>query len=142
CAEDTNYYHHGVYWCAYRYQGVEDLDPLVLRFARAINGNFQVVSIDGFDELVAKLRGPRYQEARPQRLVAVEVPHEAPTLDMQPVDGRSLNDIDLPVARARLVQYCQELDIPVPERPTNEWVVGQLVDRNLAVQEGGTVTPT
>ena len=142
-------YRHGIYWCTRDGGSADDFDedelhPLVRDLARVIGGNFHAVPIEGFDELVAGTLWPRYQaepslawtNPRPTR----EGP--APTSDMQPVEGIGAESLDLVLARARLVQYCEALDIRVPEKPDDGWVLDQMADRNLVRERGAGVVPT
>jgi len=60
-------FRHGVFWCA---RSANNLDPLVREFADRIGGNFQLVTIEGFDELLEDLWG-RYEQSPQARNHAV-----------------------------------------------------------------------
>lgn len=148
-AEQAGNYRRGVYWCT-RDGGAADsfdqasLHPLVHDLARTIGGNFNVIPIEGFDELVADTLWPQYQaqphliQAPPPRL-SQEPP---PTPDMRLVEGTEASDLDLTLARARILQYCEALDIPSPAEPGDRWTIAQMVDRNLVSSRGGDRIPT
>ena len=148
-AEAAGTYRRGVYWCTPDGGPADAFDfgklhPLVRDLAQAIGGNFSVVPIDGFDELVADMLWPRYQ-ARPDLIQAPprrQSRGPAPTADMRPVEGSGPEDLDLALARARVVQYCEALDIWVPPKPEDQWVVDQMVERNLLREEGGALVST
>ena len=148
-AEQAGTYRRGIYWCTRDGGPAEafdegELHPLVHDLAQTVGGNFNVVPIEGFDELVADLLWPRYQ-AQPE-LIQAPPPRAsqgpAPTSDMRLVDGTGPEDLDLALASARVLQYCEALDIWTPDRPDDSWTLGQLVDRNLAVKRDGMHVPT
>lgn len=58
-AEAVNNYRNGIYWCALDYdeKNPDSLAPLVHELATQIQRNFQVVCIDGFDEVMDALSG-------------------------------------------------------------------------------------
>ena len=148
-AEQASMYRRGVYWCTPDGGPAEAFDfgklhPLVHDLARTIGGNFNVVPIGGFDELVAGTLWPRYL-ARPDLIQAPPRPLSdgpPPTPDMRLIERASVADLDLALARARVVQYCEALDIWVPERPDDTWVIEQMGNRNLVRGSEAPVVPT
>lgn len=148
-AEATGLYKHGIYWCTRDGVSEDGLDesalhPLVHQLAQTIGGNFSAVPIRGFDELVADTLWPRFQ-AQPDLVRSTPRPaatRPAPTPDMTPVEGFSLDDLDLTLARARVIQYCEAIDIPVPATVGPDWIVDQMIDQNLVRRRDGTVLPT
>jgi hypothetical protein len=143
-AEAADYYRHGIYWCMLKSERVDDLAPPVHDLARTIGKNFQIVPIDGFDELMEELWA-RYQGAQPARPTPADAspPTESPTLDMAPASGVGIEDLELATVRSRIVQYCERLDIRVPQPVERAWVLEQLIRQNLAVRErDGSVRPT
>lgn len=148
-AERAGHYRRGVYWCTRDGGPAEtfdagDLHPLVHDLARTIGGNFNVVPIEGFDELVADTLWPQYQ-ARPDLILAPPPrPSQGPppTPDMRLVEGTDPGDLDLALARARILQYCEALDIPSPSTLDDPWTLGQMVDRNLVNLRDGVHVPT
>jgi nucleoside phosphorylase len=146
-ASDTEYYHHGVYWCAQNFKGDSDLHPLVQEVAQLIRGNFQVVPIEGFDELMEQLWGlhQRHQQFQSMPIPAKIEPTEGigpPTYDMEPIDGNIGDELDWPNLKARLVNYCNVWEIPVPEVVTREWLIEELCRQHLALEVDELVRPT
>jgi hypothetical protein len=129
-------YRHGIYWCKMRGDRAEDLPPMVQTLARAIGANFTLVDIDGFDELFAAELWRLHQDAdaRPATVTTASG-SPAPTLDMGVVKVAGLDDLDWPTVRARLVQYCEALQIWVPLSPDRAWITDQMVQSNLAVRD-------
>ena len=64
-AADASNYRHGIYWCSrdYKTEKSDNLTQLVHELAGEIQTNFQVVPIDGFDEVMNHLR--RYIDQQP-----------------------------------------------------------------------------
>jgi hypothetical protein len=144
--ETAEYFQQGIYWCAINYNSPADLHPLVQEFASIIRGNFQVVPIVGFDELMESLWAI-YQERRPD-LRTVKIPEgetvtSPPTGDMQPISGSDLNELEWASMRSKLVHYCNAMDILVPSEVDREWIIDQLCKLDLAIKlEYGRVLPT
>jgi len=136
-------YRHGIYWCKMRWDRVEDLSPMVLKLAGTIGSNFTLVDIEGFDEVFADLwKLHQDADARPAATGSVNAT-PPPTLDMAVVTVARLDDLDWPTVRARIMQYCEALQIRVPSAPDRSWIIDQLVQTNLAVREDdGIVRPT
>ena len=142
----ADYYHQGIYWCALNYSNSGDLNPMVREFAGLIRGNFQVVPIEGFDELMEQVSA-MHQRHEPT-MVSVPAPQvqshpAAPTFDMRSI-GADLNDeLDWVSLQSRLVNYCNVMDIAVPATVNRDWLISQLSQLDLAVKnEKGKVFPT
>ena len=135
-AAQAHNYRHGIYWCKMKGDRVEDLSPMVLALARAIGANFTLIDIDGFDELFARELWQLHQDAdaRPAMANGVRAA-PAPTLDMGVVNVAGLDELDWPTVRARLVQYCEALQIRAPAAPDRGWVLDRLLQTNLAVRD-------
>ncbi len=142
-ASNAHDYRHGIYWCKMRWERVEDLSPMVLKLAQAIGANFTLVDIDGFDEVFGELwKLHQDADARPSSESGVSSA-PAPTLDMAVVKLVGLDELDWPTVRARIMQYCEALQIRVPSAPDRNWIVEQLLQTNLAVREDdGILHPT
>jgi len=144
--EATDYFHNGIYWCALNYTKPDDLHLLVRELAANMRGNFQVVPIDGFDELMEKLWAVYHRRRPPQVFTDAPPPQmkvPAPTFDMQPVDADADAELEWAGMRSRMVNYCEAMDIPVPEKVSREWLTGQLVDLDLAVRgDNAQIRPT
>jgi hypothetical protein len=143
--EAADHYPYGIYWCVRNYRGPDVLHPLVRELSSLAKDSFQVVPIDGFDEIMERLF--ELHQSRP-RVVSVSnpqtehPPEEVPTFDMQPVEADFDKELEWVSLRSRLIRYCQEMEISVPDRPGREWIVRQLCDLDLAVTSGGHIKPT
>lgn len=143
----ADFYHQGVYWCALDYENQDDLHPLVREFAGLIRGNFQVIPISGFDELMEQLfvlnqkRGP--VNVVKNTALSKEGP-EVPSFDMQPIDAVDMTgEFDWTTLQTRLVNYCDAMDIAVPSVVSREWLIEQLCQLDLAVKaEKKQIKPT
>lgn len=132
----THNYRHGIYWCKMKGERVEGLSPMVLDLAHAVGPNFTLIDIDGFDELFARELWQLHQDADSRPAIAVGSPAAAaPTLDMGVVKVAGLDELDWPTVRARLVQYCEALQIRVPAAPDRTWIVERLLQTNLAARD-------
>ncbi len=135
-AAETNGYRHGIYWCT-RNCGDGDsnnLSSLVQALAGEIQTNFQVVSIDGFDEVMNTLLRHVYQQVDYDQPQISPVAGESSLLpyDFQKLTESNLNDFDWPTMRVRLFQYCNRMDIRVPPNVDDDWIIRLLCDLDLA----------
>ena len=131
-ADATHLYRHGIFWCRMRNERVEDMPSGVLDLARAIGANFTLVDIDGFDELFDRELWALHLDAQSATntaapspttpamagLATAAPPTASPTFDMEGVSFPGLEDLDWATLRARLVQYCEALQIGYPPRST------------------------
>lgn len=142
----VDFFHQGIYWCTLNYNGLANLHPLVQEVAGTIRGNFQIVPIVGFDELMESLWAI-YQQRRPDlrtvRIPGVETVDIAPTVDMRVILGADFNELEWASMRSKLVHYCNAMDILIPSEVDREWIIDQLCNLDLAVKlENGQVLPT
>ena len=146
-AAAANGYRHGIYWCTRN--SIEDdsdnLPLLVQALAGEIRTNFQVVSIDGFDEVMSTI----WQHVRQQRTdYEPKIPSVSEQLSLLPFDLQkltkaSLDDLDFPTMRARLFQYCDRMDIPVPSNVNDDWILRLLCELDIASStEEDNILPT
>ena len=129
-------YRHGIYWCTRNYieNESENLPLLVQALAGEIQTNFQVVSIDGFDEVVFNLWQHVCQHRTDYEPKIPTVSEQLSLLpfDLQKLTKASLDDLDFPTMRARLFKYCDRVDIPVPSNVNDDWIMRLLCDLDLA----------
>ena len=97
---------NGVFWCV---RGSEPLHPKVQALADRIGSNFQLLTIDGFDEVMESLAKrftgfDRYSDGRQRQGEATTLP-----FDEQPAQGATLEDLDMDLAHATLNVYCEKL---------------------------------
>lgn len=146
--EETEGYRHGIYWCVrnYREEALDSLPQLVHELAGGIQGNFQIVPIAGFDEVMEELwehvslHG--FEAERTRTASGTEKTVSQP-YDLSMLKKASEDDFEWPLLRTRLVQYCARTDIRIPEEIRRDWIIQQICNRNLAVQtETGEILPT
>ena len=146
-AGDASNYRHGIYWCSrdYKAEKSDNLTQLVHELAGEIQTNFQIVSIDGFDEVMNHLR--RYIDQHPdshqtQRTVVTEELASHP-YDLRMLTNASLADFEWQPMRVRLLQYCERTRIRVPTVRNDDWFTQLLCDQDLASRtEDGNPFPT
>ena len=147
-AAAADYYPHGIYWCSRNYiEGDPDnLPPLVQALAGEIQTNFQVVSIDGFDEVMNTLWQHVHQqqaEYDQPKIPLVTKESSSYPYDFQKLINAALNDFDWPTMRVRVFQYCDRMDIQVPPTVNDDWIIRLLCDLDLASpSEEESIFPT
>ena len=147
CVEDVGKYRHGIYWCARNYEaeGPNSLTSFVHELAHKTEENFQIVSIDGFDEVMAELW--KHVRQQPEvHLTRTETDYtylDALPYDLQPLNELSLEDFEWATLRTRLEQYCERLNIPVPRSVDDGWIFQCMFRQHLASRtEDEKVHPT
>ena len=146
-AGDASNYRHGIYWCSRDYKGEksDNLTQLVHELAGEIQTNFQVVPIDGFDEVMTHLR--RYIDQQPdshqtQRTIVTEELTSHP-YDLRILTNANLADFEWPPMRVRLLQYCERTGLHIPTITDDDWIRQLLCDQDLASRtEEGNIFPT
>ena len=136
-AEQAENYRHGIYWCAHNYKEPKDLHPLVHELADTIGTNFQVVVIQSFDELMEEFwslyerRSAEGVEIR--SVVAQKSGTIAASFDMEAMSDASLDAVEWPSVRTRIINYCREMKVAVPSETGRNWIIERLVQFDLAV---------
>lgn len=146
-AEAADRYRHGIYWCARNYEeeGLDSLAPFVRELAGEIQTNFQVVPIDGFDEVLDVLWEYVRQRSLDASAVGTAEAEESAVLpyDLEPLKESSLDDFEWPPMRVRLLQYCERTNIQVPSAWNDDWIIQLLCNQDLASRTAvGSVFPT
>jgi hypothetical protein len=95
---------NGIFWC----QRGGDLHPNVAALQERLGGNFRLLKIDGFDELLADLD---IELSHQQRALGVPVADAAPDFDDRPVTGATIADLDLDLALHTARQYSRKLGL-------------------------------
>src|SRR5260370_2033209 len=144
-AHSANNYRQGIFWCATRESVSNGLHPLVNELATTIGGNFQVVLIDGFDELLDELwtlhqRQPQLASSPPSAQQGSALP--APTFDMEPLTDSSLDELDWSRVQTCIIDYCRRTETPVPSPATRAWLVERLYALDLVREQDGHPVPT
>jgi predicted HTH transcriptional regulator/NAD-dependent SIR2 family protein deacetylase len=147
-AEAADNYRNGIYWCTrnYKEDRHDSLTHLVHELAEEIQGNLQVVPIDGFDEVMDALwQHVRKQQPDYHQTQITAVPEALPELpyDLAMLTESGLDDFDWPPMRVRLLQYCDRTGIRVPPVRDDNWFLQLLCDRDLATRtKEGDIFPT
>ncbi len=147
-AEAADNYRNGIYWCARNYEeeGPDSLAPFVRELASQIHSNFQVVPIDGFDNVMEVLKDYVLHQQLDSTHIQITTDSEESTIrsyDLQPIKAASLDDFEWPTMIVRLSQYCERTGIPVPPIRNNDWIIQRLCDQELTLHtEEGNIFPT
>jgi len=144
-AANANYYRQGIFWCATQGSLGKGLHPLVNEFAYSIGGNFQVVPINGFDELLDELstlhqRQPQDDSSVPAILQGSDL--QAPTFDLATIADSSLDELDWSRVQTCIIDYCRRMEISVPSTVTRAWLIDRLYTLDLAREQDGHPLPT
>lgn len=133
----------GIYWCVLSGNANDPFSSWVHQLADTINGNFQLVPIDGFDELMRRdlldhlnLAG----EAPPKRRSGYSSGDL--TADMRPLNGFKYESLEQPLLQARLPQYAQRTGLWVPQAVTATWIDSTSVTLNLTREIDNNRVPT
>ncbi|VWX50857.1 hypothetical protein [Novosphingobium sp. 9U] len=135
-AKGAQRFKNGIYWCI---RDGETPHPNVAALQRAVGRNFQLLEIDGFDEVMAdltiELEGEdAYPSSRSPEASSVSV-----AFDDQPATDATFDDLDHPVMLATMREYCAKLGrAPV----TSETLRSLLIEQGLIVGHNGVETPT
>ena len=146
-ARDASSYRHGIYWCSRDYKGEksDNLTQLVHELAGEIQTNFQVVPIDGFDEVMNHLRRHIDQQPDSYQTQRTIVPEELTShpYDLRMLTNANLADFEWPPMRVRLLQYCERTGLHIPTITDDDWIKQLLCDQDLASRtEEGDIFPT
>ncbi len=146
--EIADNYRNGIYWCDRNYDegGPNGLAPFVHELASQIHSNFQVVPIDGFDNVMEMLKDYVLHQQLDSAHIQITTDSEESTIrsyDLQPIKASSLDDFEWPTMIVRLSQYCERTGIPVPPIRNNDWIIQLLRDQELTSHtEEGNIFPT
>jgi hypothetical protein len=134
-ASNANYYRQGIFWCTTQDSLANGLPPLVSDLATTIGGNFQVIPINGFDELLDELWN---MHQRQPSLISPSLPAQqgsvfpAPTFDMEPLTSSSLEELDWSRVQTSITDYCRRMGTPIPSPVTRTWLIDRLFELDLA----------
>lgn len=133
--EYTNKFRQGIYWCVLRreYEQIEagknSFPPLLNELMEKAEKNFQIVLIDGFDELMVKEIWGRFQSSEID-LKAKAIPITSPTDGSVPRQN-TIGSVELALIRERIKNYSARLNIKVHEEEW--WLNQQMVRLNIAL---------
>jgi hypothetical protein len=135
-AKAAHNFKNGIYWCA---RPGEPLHPNVDALRRAIGGNFRLLEIEGFDEIVRdvafELEGEDlYPSAR-----TADAATSSASFDDRPALNASFDDLDHGLMLATMREYCAKLGrAPV----TSETLRPLLIEQGLLVRDEEQEVPT
>lgn len=135
-ARRTKNFRNGIYWCIRK---GETLHPNVQALKKAIGGNFRLLEIDGFDEIMRDVGQDLVGEDLYAKAQAVEGDSNAARFDDRPVDGASFSDLDNDLMLTVMREYCEKLGrAPV----SADTLPGLLREQGFLVRAGDTERPT
>ena len=139
--EESGGYRQGIFWCLRR---SEEPHESVLRLRNLLGANFQLIEIDGFDELMEALEFELKDEAWPVGTMAA-APLDSPreltkrSYDRQPIEGVTIDDLDHDLILATLTRYCERLKLPLVEQQN---YLAWMREQGLLISEGESYRPT
>lgn len=129
-------FRNGIYWCI---RPGETPHPNVESLKRAVGRNFQLLTINGFDELLVDLSALLADEDLYQKPSSISAPSRSAAFDDTPAIGAALTDLDADLMLAVMRDYCAELHRnPVDSRT----LPALLREQGLLVSVGGQDVPT
>ena len=141
-SEHTNNFNNGVFWCEMKRSVDRPLAPLVQQLADQIGSNFNLVPIDGFDQL---LKVDLYdqlvvQQVQRKPLGPLVAPMKLPP-DMEVFEGGSYGDLDEQLLFQRLKQYAEKHSEPSPNSFDQAWVAEVIGAKKLVQGHADQSTP-
>lgn len=145
--DETDGYRQGIYWCVRndRAEALDSLPQFVQELADGIQGNFQIVPIVGFDEVIEELWEHVSQqqfETEVSRVAGGPEKIVSQPYDLGRLEETSIDDFEWPLLRTRLVQYCERTDIRVPGEIGRAWIIRQICNHDIAVKTETGEIPT
>jgi nucleoside phosphorylase len=133
-ADELDNFEQGIYWCVQTNSA--DVHPLVQELASAAQGNFQIVPISGFDDMMTELWTiHQSRKASPVPLNAATIANDdtpAPKFDLQTIEADSDSELDWTNIKARLTAYYDVWEMPRPQSVTQDWLKEELCRQHLA----------
>lgn len=134
----TNTFKHGIYWCILKKEineiktNLKLISPMLAELQEKAGSNFQVIPIDGFDELFNNeiLERLRAEKIDLSALPLVVSEQTADNLQGKPTLDRSIGSVEFALLRERIQNYCQRLNIKIFD--DENWLKQQIVHLNLA----------
>lgn len=135
-APRTHQFRNGIFWCT---RPGETLHPSVESLRRALGGNFKLLEITGFDELLDDLARELANEDLYPSTHHAEKARAQMAFDDRPLTGATVNDLDQDQMLAVMREYCLKLGrAPV----TRETLPGLLREQGFLVDVDTAETPT
>jgi hypothetical protein len=135
-------YRHGIYWCYVSSAAPFKPSPLFRELQDAINGNLQLVEIEGFDELMCLLENLRQLDGIANAgLKGADDRLPVSALDLEAA-ARGLDILSRSLLTEKLVAYCDSQRLPRPRLETDEDLLVAMEAQNLALRQDGAYTIT
>lgn len=133
-AEELDNFEQGIYWCVQTNSA--DVHTFVKELAGAAQGNFQIVPVAGFDEMMQELWTlHQSRKTSPVPLNAAVIAADdtpAPKFDLQTIEADTERELDWTNIKARLTAYYDVWEMPRPQNVTQEWLKEELCRQHLA----------
>jgi len=136
----TNSFHQGIYWCLLKRESdslktnPELFPPLFIELSEKTKSNFQVIPIDGFDELMEREIMGRLAANKIDLRNATTYPlppdSQALTFETEVVGSGTIGPLELAVVRERIRNYSERLAIKVYDEDI--WYYQQMVRLRIA----------
>ncbi|MCE7061942.1 SIR2 family protein [Dyadobacter sp. CY343] len=136
-AKRANQYKNGIYWCLRPGERPEDASDYVKALVGEVGNNFEFVEIESFDSLFDKVIWSHIEEEKVKIDYDRSIPFNnrpQPVLTNFDLKNAKINedaDLDQTLLRIRIPKYCERLNIDVPTRIDDSWLVSQLLLLNL-----------
>jgi hypothetical protein len=136
-AEKLFNFKNGIYWCIRKGEKPEDATDYVKTLSAAIGSNFQFVEIESFDHLFDKVIWSHLEEQKakitPLQPVYADVNDQIEFVNFDLKNNKlyDAEDFDRPLLRIRITNYCNKLNIGMPDRVDDAWLQGQMAYLNL-----------
>ncbi len=135
-AKRTQDFKNGIFWCI---RPGEIIHPNVAALQRAVGGNFRLLEITGFDEVMEDLARELAGEDLYPSARAAESGGGAVAFDDREVVGATFDDLDHDLMLAIMREYCVKLGRVAVTRDT---LPGLLREQGFLVKVGGQEVPT
>jgi hypothetical protein len=139
--EESGAYRQGIYWCVLR---GEEPHENVRKLQAQVGGNFRMIEIDGFDQLMEsldrELEGEVWLPSTSEMAQTMPAPDPSRLdFDHLPMDGVALDELDHDLILSTLNAYCKQLRIPVANH--QNYLV-QMQEQGLLVRSKDGLSPT
>lgn len=134
--EATNGYPNGIFWC---HRPDDVLHPNVKKLSDRLGGNFALLPISQFDDLMTDLNRELRNEDRYLSASPVVAGHREVPFDDQPMADATVAELDWDLALVMMRQYCEKLSRPAVTRET---LPSLLREQELLVAVEGRDVPT
>ena len=108
-------FRNGLYWCILK--GTQPHEK-VKALQSKVGQNFSLIEIDGFDEIVTDLEEALRDEDMYRTVAPANIGQAPNTTDEQPVEGATIETLDLGAALIVLTEYCARLRRPAVDGHT------------------------